>query len=85
MIIIQFCHDTKNKASPAIRSPCEIWKQDFSKFFKVDFLDSLTKSLDKSNLGKNLSDPDTEFSKFLNIFLKCLDTYVPNQNFLEKK
>ena len=44
--------DHNPKVSPASRPPCEILKRDFSNFSEVDFLDSLTKGLDKSNLGK---------------------------------
>ena len=74
-----------NKVSPASRPPCEILKRDFSNFSEVDFLDSLTKGLDKSNLGNNFSDPEAEFSEFLNIFLKCLETHAPKQNLSRKK
>ena len=75
----------KNKVSPASRPPCEILKRDFSNFSEVDFLDSLTKGLDKSNLGNNFSDPEEEFSEFLNIFLKCLETHAPKQKLSRKK
>ena len=67
----------KNKVSLANRPPQEILKGDFLNFSEVDFLDSLTKDLDKSNLGNNFLDPDTKFSKFVNIFLKCLETHAP--------
>ena len=75
----------KNKVSPASRPPQEILKQDFSNFSEVDFLNSLTKSLDKSNLGNKLLDPDNKFFKFLNIFLKCLKTHVPKQKLSRTK
>ena len=55
----------KNKVLPASRLPCEILKQGFSNFSEVDFLDSLTKGLDKSNLGNNFSDPEAEFSEYI--------------------
>ena len=75
----------KNKVSPASRPPCEILKRDFLNFSEVDFLDSLTKGFDKSNLGNNFSDPEAEFSEFLNIFLECLETHAPKQKLSRKK
>ena len=74
----------KNKVSPASRPPCEILKRDFSNFSEVDFLDSLTKGFEKSNLGNNFSDPEAEFSEFLNIFLECLETHASKQKLSRK-
>ena len=60
-------------------------KRDFSNFSEVDFSDSLTKGLDKNNLGNNFSDLEAEFSEFLNIFLECLETHAPKQKLSRKK
>ena len=75
----------KNKVLVASRLPRDKLKQDFSKVSEFNFLDSLTKGLDKSNLGNNLSDPDTKFKKILNIFLNVSRLMVQNNNFLERK
>ena len=75
----------KSKVSPASRLLCKILKQDFSKFFEVNFSNSLTKSLDKSNLGNNLLKPDKKFSEFLNIILKCLETYASKPKLSREK
>ena len=58
---------------------CEIQNRNFSKFSEAKFLDCLKNNLDNSDFSRNFSDPNTEFFKFLNIFLNCLDTHVPIQ------
>ena len=67
----------KNKMLQNNSPRCEILKWDFSKFSEAEFLDCLENSLDNSDLGRNFLDSNTEFSKFLNIFLNCLDTHAP--------